>query len=414
MQKIIVFEDAGYRDLLPLVYWRTAPELRVGFVSLWERIRRSFPDQNVELFCRPPWAQVAAERLQVPVNEKPRGEHVLLINGRLIMGDAFHPTEAEAAQWLGEDPVVVRLERERMDRVTPEVLLDRAQFRRVVEDLPAHEFVPQPRLVHYPWDLVAANEEILCQDWVRAVGSVPQPPLADPGVHLLNGSAIHVAPTARIYPGCVFDAETGPIFVDDHVMISPHVVIQGPCYIGPESLIRPRAVILPGVSIGRRCKIGGEVGQAIIHAFSNKQHDGFLGHVYVGEWVNLGTDTIVSDLKNTYGHVRVPINGREVDSGRVLVGPTLGDFCKTGIGQLLPTGAVLGVASMVATGGFSKKFVPSFSWLTPDGVTGHDPQRALEVARRMTARRGVSLTPAEEALFLALPALAREHESIPF
>lgn len=413
MQKIVVFEDEGYRSLLPLVYWRTVPELRVGFGSLWERIRRRFPQQTLELICRPPWAPVAARRLQVAVNAAPEAERFLLINARLLLGNEFHFTDAEAVQWQGDDPVVISVARQRMQQLTPEVLLDRARLRAVIEDLPAYTFVPRPHLIDYPWDLIEANEQTLHDDWERAGDRLASPTRAEQGVHLLNPSAIHVAPSARLYPGCVLDAESGPIYLDERVVVFPNAVIRGPCYIGPESLIHAAAVFRPAVSVGRCCKIGGEVGKTIIHAYSNKQHDGFLGHAYLGEWVNLGAGTVASDLKNTYGPVRVRLNGGQVDSGRLLLGPTLGDFAKTGIGQLLSTGTVLGFAAMVASGGFSPNFAPSFSWITPEGAAEHDPRRALEVARIMMARRHIDLTPEEEALFLQLPDITRRHESCP-
>src|SRR5205823_6263058 len=143
---------------------------------------------------------------------------------------------------------------------------------------------------------------------------------------------------------------------------------------------------------------------------SNKQHDGFIGHSYVGEWVNLGADTVGSDLKNTYGNVSVPINGKPVDSGQMFVGAFIGDHTKTAIGTKLPTGCVIGYACNVAASGFSPKFVSSFSWLTEEGRTAHDPQKALAVARTVVARRNRKYSKHEEALFLSIVEESRRHE----
>ena len=41
----------------------------------------------------------------------------------------------------------------------------------------------------------------------------------------------------------------------------------------------------------------------VILGLSNKAHDGFVGHSYLGEWVNLGALTTTSDLKNNYSLV---------------------------------------------------------------------------------------------------------------
>ena len=54
--------------------------------------------------------------------------------------------------------------------------------------------------------------------------------------------------------------------------------------------------------------------------YSNKQHSGFLGHAYLGSWVNLGADTNNSDLKNNYSNVKVYVNGKMIDSGSQFLG----------------------------------------------------------------------------------------------
>ena len=130
----------------------------------------------------------------------------------------------------------------------------------------------------------------------------------------------------------------------------------------------------------------------------------------MAEWVNLAADTVNSDLKNTYGPVRVPINGVDVDSGQTFVGLTIGDHSKTGIGQMFPTGSVVGFGSNVATCEFAPKFVPSFAWLTNGGCSAFDQERCLEIARRVMARRQVVMTAAEQALFEALPAFVASME----
>ena len=128
--------------------------------------------------------------------------------------------------------------------------------------------------------------------------------------------------------------------------------------------------------------------------------------------MSLAADTVTSDLKQTYGSVRVPINGREVDSGEMFVGVTMGDHAKTGITQGFATGAVVGFGSMVATSTYPPRFVPSFVWQTDQPVQPYDPVKCLAVARKVMARRNQSLSAAGEELFLQIPALARRYEKI--
>ncbi len=60
---------------------------------------------------------------------------------------------------------------------------------------------------------------------------------------------------------------------------------------GRGSKIIERASIKEQVQIGQTCKIGGEVEASAIEAYTNKQHHGFLGHSYLGSWINLGAGT---------------------------------------------------------------------------------------------------------------------------
>ena len=213
-------------------------------------------------------------------------------------------------------------------------------------------------------------------------------------------------------PCVVLDAEQGPIYIGANVRISPHVSVQGPCYIGDDTLIQSGAAIREATAIGPVCKVGGEVEASIIHSYSNKQHDGFLGHSYLGQWINIAADSINSDLKNTYGKVRVPINGVEVDSGEMFVGLTVGDHSKCGINSSFATGSVVGFSANLFMSAHIPKFVPSFAWYTDSCREYYDAQRGLDVARKVMARRKVAMTAAQQNLYLRLLDLAKRHERV--
>jgi hypothetical protein len=146
------------------------------------------------------------------------------------------------------------------------------------------------------------------------------------------------------------------------------------------------------VAVGPECRVGGEVDTAILQGFSNKRHQGFLGHAIIGEWVNLGAMTANSDLKNNYGNVRVWADGADVDSGESKIGCFLGDHVKTGIGTLLTTGCVVGPASNLFGGGMvAPRFLPGWSWWDGDKVVPHDWEKFLNTARLAMARRDEKL-----------------------
>lgn len=413
MKTLVIFEDAGYRNLLPLTYWRTSGELRTGYHCLLDYQRVLILHNRLVLYCRDALAAVASERLGVPANTRVADDPVLLVNSRLLLTGPLSLGPAPAVQWADEAVVAILADRALLNRLTPEVLLDPAATRDALAPVVRHEFVRSPQMMRYPWDLIHSNPGMLHWCWERAAcGGVVEGRIYE-GAHLLNRSAIHVGRGSVVKPGVILDAEHGPIYIGDNVTLSPNCSVEGPCYIGDETLVQAGAALREGMNIGRRCKVGGELDSSIIHGFSNKQHDGFLGHAYVAEWVNLAADTINSDLKNTYGPVRVPINGVEVDSGQMFVGLTIGDHSKTGIGQLFPTGAVVGFGCNIATCGFSPKFVPSFTWVTGAGACRYDVERCLEVAVKVMQRRQVRMTPSELELFRSLPASVAAHERLP-
>ena len=153
---------------------------------------------------------------------------------------------------------------------------------------------------------------------------------------------VYVAPGAVVHPMVVIDAEHGPVYLDEGVEVHPFTRIEGPCYVGKKSILLGTKC-REGNSIGPMCRVGGEVEESIIHGYSNKYHDGFLGHAYVGEWVNLGALTTNSDLKNDYSSVSVILDGNTpINTGSTKVGSLIGDHTKTSIGTLLNTGAYVG------------------------------------------------------------------------
>jgi UDP-N-acetylglucosamine diphosphorylase/glucosamine-1-phosphate N-acetyltransferase len=294
-------------------------------------------------------------------------------------------------------------------QLSPESLLDEAISSRILSDLERRDVSACVDLFKWPWEMVLANENWLREDhsshrWGGTIEGI-----VSDGCYLLDPQAIYVGPETRIKPGVVIDAEEGPVWIGRQVTILPHCYVQGPACIGDGSLLQPGTVVHAGTTIGPTCKIGGEIEASIIQGYANKQHDGFLGHSYIGSWVNIAADCVNSDLKNTYGTVRVPINGREVDTGEMFVGMILGDYSKTGINVSFPTGSVVGFCCNVLALR-SPKFVPSFSWIDDDSSERFDEERGLVSARKVMARRNRIMTAAQERAFLAVSSQALEIE----
>jgi UDP-N-acetylglucosamine diphosphorylase/glucosamine-1-phosphate N-acetyltransferase len=408
MREVIIFEDAGFKNLLPLVWWRGVFELRCGRTSLLEKITAQIK-LPLSLFVREQLADVLRERFRCPVNPSITGKKdVLLVNGRCLIKSALPELPENTILMKEKTPAVIRLALSDGETLSAKDLLQQN-----IAHLPifskcsimqADESIV---LMNYPWDLVFHNKDQL----IRECADDEKSGFVYNGAHLLNEKHIHIGTGTTVKPGTVIDAEDGPVWIDNHVRISPNVVVQGPCYIGPGCLIQSSAHVREGTSLGPVCKVGGEIEDTIIQGYSNKQHYGFLGHSYLGEWINLGAGATNSDLKNTYGHIRTSLDGKtQIDTGMIFVGLTMGDHTKVGINVCFPTGAVVGTVSSVITSTYSPKFVPSFSWITDEGKKEYRLEDAIMTAERSMARRKITPSPAMIKLFHTIAELSAQFE----
>lgn len=169
---------------------------------------------------------------------------------------------------------------------------------------------------------------------------------------------LFVAEGVTVGKYAVVDTSDGPILLDSDVSVGPFCYLSGPVYAGPKTRVIEHAALKDGVALGHTVKIGGEVEASVIEPFTNKQHHGFLGHSYLGSWINLGAGTCNSDLKNTYGKINIEYGGEKVTTGMQFLGCIMGDYSKTAINTSIFTGKVIGVCSMLY--GFATSNVPSF------------------------------------------------------
>jgi UDP-N-acetylglucosamine diphosphorylase/glucosamine-1-phosphate N-acetyltransferase len=241
--------------------------------------------------------------------------------------------------------------------------------------------------VEAPWSIIARNPDRLLRDLERLADEDARPA----GVHRVGTGILSLAEGADVEPGVVVDTRDGPVRLEAGARALGPARLTGPLWVGRDSTILGGSV--GASSIGPVCKVHGEVAESVILGFSNKAHDGHLGHALLGRWVNLGAGTTNSDLKNNYGPVRVWTPEGTVDTGLTKVGCFLGDHVKTGIGTLLNTGAVVGAGSNVFGGAMTPTVVPPFSWGAGQDLRDYRLDRFLEVAERAMARRGEELTP---------------------
>ena len=198
-----------------------------------------------------------------------------------------------------------------------------------------------------------------------------------------------------IPPSSVFDTSEGPVVFESNVRIGPFCFFRGPVHVGENSKISEHSSIKDSVAIAHTCKMGGEIEGVQTDPWSNKQHFGFLGHSYIGSWINLGAGTCNSDLKNTYGIVNMVYGNEKVSTGMQFVGCVMGDYSRTAINTSMYTGKVIGVGSTVY--GMTAHNVPSFvNCAQLLGQYGVLPVEVLtSIQKRMFGRRKVEQRPCD-------------------
>ncbi|MGA2297736.1 MAG: glucose-1-phosphate thymidylyltransferase, partial [FCB group bacterium] len=265
--------------------------------------------------------------------------------------------------------------------------------------------IPDVKVINYLWDAIELNDKEIINDFSYFNSGVKKDDKFE-NVSFINKKDIYLGNDCKLAPNVVIDASDGPVIIDNNVKIMPNSSIFGPCYIGKNSIIRTGAKIYGKTTIGEVCKIGGEVENSIVHAYSNKQHDGYLGHSYISEWVNIGADTNTSDLKNTYGEIKVNLEGREINTHRIFLGLLCGDHSKAGINTMFTTGTVAGIAGILVNEWFLPNTISSFSWGGGKNSSVYKASKAIDIAKIVMARRNKTLLPEEEIL------IQREHDKI--
>ncbi|MEJ2635432.1 MAG: GlmU family protein [Calditrichia bacterium] len=405
--KIVLFEDENYANLLPLVYFRPVWELRCGATLLIDKMMSHLGKDSLGLIARSYLAEHYLDSDHI-FSGNAAGE-VLFLNGRVLMSGsaAEELANLNPARVLTKDNSVVAF------RASGKALGDYFKDGLLLPDRVLNDYTgleTEIRLIWYPWDLIDLNGSEISREFSEENLIQRDARRSDDGVFILGKENVYISENARIMPGVVINAEDGPVWIEEGVKVMPNAVLEGPLYIGRNSLIKTGAKIYENTSIGPVCKVGGEVEESIFQEYSNKQHDGFLGHSYLGSWINIGADTNNSDLKNNYGEISAYLNGKPIETGRRFLGLIMGDHSKTAINTMFNTGTIVGTNCNVFGAGFPPKFIPSFSWGGSSGLREYNFDKAVEVAEVVMGRRNKEFTEKDLHLFKSVKELAYKTE----
>jgi UDP-N-acetylglucosamine diphosphorylase/glucosamine-1-phosphate N-acetyltransferase len=442
--ELCIFEDARYLNFLPLVLNRPVFDLFIGTQTLGKRIIDEIDPQTVILACRNYLA--ASVKTQFAREGSARtllmgelaGGETIFFNGRLLTygaelkeilsklqsGTVMHKKGVAVAAKLSGNEASAFLERLSEPLSDEAVQKDMQSLKRRgaaaasaakpkggetqkndgiarwAEERGIGTVETGVKLLSFYWQLIEENSQCIRDDFEKNPlrGSAPDSALFK-GVDVINEEDIVIGAEVEVRSGTVLDASEGPIVIADGVGIEPNAIINGPCYIGERSIIRGGAKLGSGTSIGKDCRIGGEVEESVILHYTNKQHEGFLGHSYIGSWVNIGAGSCNSDLKNNYGHVKAWCAGSIKETGRLFLGVIVADHAKIAINTRMNAGTVIGFSSNILSSGFPSKFIPSFTWAIEPEPVEFDLEKALLTAQRMMDRRNIEFTTVSDELF---------------
>ncbi len=393
-----IFEDKKFSDFYPLTYLRPIYDLRCGIFSLKQKIEKYFNIKKTNLLSRTVLSDYLKELYpECNVNKFIEGDSVF-INGRLIANsdvvkkislnfknDIIYKRDDEIVLVCITNKTLIKfLNKWKVDSFPLFEDKDLKNFKEVQIDV---------KLASYPWDLIVQTGDEIEKDFdlIRSKSRIKKYKIKHS--EIIKQENVIIGKNSKIYSNVVIDATDGPVVIGNDVIIMPHTTIIGPAFIGDQTIVKIGSKIYSNCSIGEVCKIGGELDSVIIHSYSNKQHDGYLGHAYIGSWVNFGAGTNNSDLKNNYSKVKAMIDGVLVNTNLQHFGMLFGDHSKTGINMMFDTGSVVGIFCNLYGAGLPPRYIPSFVRGTPEGpLKTHSPETALETAKIVMQRRNKILT----------------------
>jgi UDP-N-acetylglucosamine diphosphorylase/glucosamine-1-phosphate N-acetyltransferase len=371
----ILFDGPVRNALLPFTFTRPVCDIRIGILTIrekWEKYLGSTTTTLTEEYLSEKFPMVEME-----ANVMLNGAY--LPNAVLV--EMVRNLEPNQAIMRGEDVIAFYTNdsQEEVDFDTYEIL----------------EFEDECLKIEYTWDIFAKNDAALREDFELLTADRHSQPIPK-SVNVIAPEHIFIEEGAQL-EFVTLNASTGPIYIGKNAEIMEGSVIRGPFALCEEAQVKLATKIYGATTVGPHCRVGGEVNNSVLFAYSNKGHDGFLGNSVLGEWCNIGADSNNSNLKNNYEEVRLWSYETEsfARTGLQFCGLMMGDHSKCGINTMFNTGTVVGVSSNIFGSGFPRNFVPSFSWGGASGMTTYLTSKAFQTAKIVMARRHVEFDEVE-------------------
>ncbi len=383
----ILFDESNVRtNLLPLTFMRPVADIRLGIMTIrekWEKMLKTRTSTLTDSYL---------SRKFPIVKEKEN----ILINGSVCPNDeiinAIRKLKPNQTVISCDTIIALHVSEEELDHIGDSS----------TEGIEEITIGDAPIRIGHTWDIFAKNDAAIREDFILLTKGRKSQPLSSSN-RILGEENIFVEKGARI-ECATLNATTGPIYIAKDAEIMEGAVIRGPVALCDGAQVKMAAKIYGPTTIGPKCRVGGEVNSSVLFGYSNKAHDGFLGHSVIAEWCNLGADTNTSNLKNTYDEVRLWSYAKRtfINTHLQFCGLIMGDHSKCGINTMFNTGTVVGVNANIFGSGFQRNFIPSFTWGGTSGYANYDLKKAIEVAENVCKRRNIHLDETDKDLLTSV------------
>ncbi|MDI5898340.1 GlmU family protein [Flavobacterium sp. LB2P84] len=374
----ILFDGPSRNALLPFTFTRPVADILIGIMTIrqkWEMRLGSTTTTLTEEYLSEKFPMVELEE-NVMINAS------FLPND--VLAEMVSNLEPNQAIFKGDEVIAfyTNEEQEEVNFDTYEII----------------EYTDDCITVEHTWDIFSKNDAAIREDFEYVTEDRKSQPIPK-SVNVIAPENIFIEEGAKL-EFVTLNASAGPIYIGKDSEIMEGSVIRGPFALCENAQVKMASKVYGATTVGPYSRIGGEVKNVVLFAYSNKGHDGFLGDSVLGEWCNIGADSNNSNLKNNYEEVKLWSYETEgfAKTGLQFCGLMMGDHSKCGINTMFNTGTVVGVSANIFGSGFPRNFVPSFSWGGASGFTTYVTKKAFETARLVMSRRNVDFDEREAAI----------------
>ncbi len=399
MTNIILFDEKErWTELLPITYTRPVSNIRVGISTLKEKWARYFKKDNFSYYT----TDYLNVKFPIIVEEEN-----LFIAGNCCANNEL----ATAIKGLAVNEALVMADG------------DIIAFRGCMENFEKRNFASEKTFeskinrIKQLYDIFSLNDEELKADYKEITsGRVSQPlsesctwigpketPDGIPSIFIEEGASVE---------GAFLNTTNGPIYVGKDATIMEGACIRGSFAALENAVVKMGAKVYGATTLGKYCKVGGELSNVVMLGYSNKAHDGYLGNAVIGEWCNLGAGTSASNLKNDYTEIKLwnyRVH-RFMRTGLQFCGLIMGDHSKAGINCMFNTATVIGVGVNIHGTGFPRNFVASFSEGGASGYSDVSVAKFFDIAKRVMIRRGIELSDVDRSIFESIYNIADNYK----